>query len=400
MGHNGFTTASAFSYDGAGRLTGVTYPSGAGNAGNGSTGVFTYDTHGDLASATWQGPGGVLITSDAVSRSNAGRYLDETVDGVSHAGLDFGYDGAGRLGSTFIPGLSATFWYAASNPCGTNAAAGKNTNRTLMGRIEGSNPQVNTTYCYDHADRLTSSSDPAVGTITYDSHGNTTAIFGETHTYDSADRHVSTTKGGTTVTYLRDARDRILRRSLNGVPDAGYVFGDIGDAPDGVVNASNVLTETNVSMPGGTLWTMRSSGNVWSYPNVHGDLVASANQSGLKQGATVTYDPFGNRVGAAPAIDNSAGSFDYGYLGQHQRPVETQATLQPTIEMGARQYSPLLGRFLEVDPMPGGCSSAYAYVDDPISQTDLSGMISQTDLSGMRCGKALNVFSAVFSVGG
>ena len=55
----------------------------------------------------------------------------------------------------------------------------------------------------------------------------------------------------------------------------------------------------------------RGAGNVWSYPNIHGDHVAVANNSGAKQGGTRTFDLYGNVVsGGVP--DNSAGSFDYG----------------------------------------------------------------------------------------
>ena len=44
------------------------------------------------------------------------------------------------------------------------------------------------------------------------------------------------------------------------------------------------------------------------------------------------------------------------------------------IEMGARQYSPLLGRFLEVDHILSGLdTNDYSYVRDPINQSDLTG---------------------------
>jgi hypothetical protein len=44
------------------------------------------------------------------------------------------------------------------------------------------------------------------------------------------------------------------------------------------------------------------------------------------------------------------------------------------MEMGARQYVPRLGRFLEVDPVSGGSCSAYDYVcAEPVGHVDLDG---------------------------
>jgi hypothetical protein len=47
--------------------------------------------------------------------------------------------------------------------------------------------------------------------------------------------------------------------------------------------------------------------------------------------------------------------------------------------MGSRLYSSVLGRFLQVDPVPGGGVNAYAYPPDPINANDYSGAVFTSD---------------------
>jgi RHS repeat-associated protein len=48
-------------------------------------------------------------------------------------------------------------------------------------------------------------------------------------------------------------------------------------------------------------------------------------------------------------------------------------SLAGLILMGVRLYNPATGRFLSVDPIPGGNANPYTYPTDPINQMDLTG---------------------------
>jgi RHS repeat-associated protein len=148
-----------------------------------------------------------------------------------------------------------------------------------------------------------------------------------------------------------------------------YGFTGTGDSPDLLLDSSNNVVERYIQLPGGVLYTKRSSTTVFSLPNVHGDVMATTDASGAQTG-TFTYDPFGNPVSSSP--DNTATSSTYGWVGQHEKDTETAFALAPT-EMGARVYLASIGRFLQVDPVEGGTPNNYVYALDPVNEFDLDG---------------------------
>jgi RHS repeat-associated protein len=160
-----------------------------------------------------------------------------------------------------------------------------------------------------------------------------------------------------------------------------YAFTGDGDSPDLTLDANGNVVERTIGLVGGVLLTVRGSSEVWSYPNIHGDTAATADANGVKQGPTLTYDPYGQALNGVP--DNSAGNFDYGWLGTAQRPTEGVGGTG-TIEMGARPYVPGLGRFLRVDPVDGGSANDDDYVSgDPLNAFDLNGTCKAKKSGGL-----------------
>ncbi|MCZ4300312.1 hypothetical protein [Microbacterium oxydans] len=128
--------------------------------------------------------------------------------------------------------------------------SGNRTGLTDVWTAPGQAPvTTSTSYCYDWADRLLSSSvtgaipgattvaDGVVASeIEYDVRGNTVRLGDMQFSYDAANRHVGTTyDDGTTVAIVRDVSGRIVSRTMDPAGSAApvttkYLFAAGGDA--------------------------------------------------------------------------------------------------------------------------------------------------------------------------
>jgi RHS repeat-associated protein len=251
----------------------------------------------------------------------------------------FGYDDAGRLTSAG----TATFGWDADG------------NRTSASGV---------TADHDAANRLTGTSDG--GTYGYDADGNLTDVTrpgGSTHyDYNAFGELVSASNGTVTVTYGRDA---LGRTSSSGSSQLSY---DGSSTQLSQYRSGSAKTDLVREPTGGLLAeTTQAGGSSRVWQTLHGDLGMLANAATGAVQHTAVYGPFGNATttGSAPVP-----------LGFQSMLTDSVTGL---VDMGARGYDAVTGRFTQVDTVVGDLTSPvtlnrYTYGNaDPLNHFDPDG---------------------------
>lgn len=345
----------AGSYDADGFLT-------TENRSDGLTVNHTYDEEHNAVGLSY------LRGSDTVYTDQVGLGVDDQwqVHSGSLGKADYGYDAAGRLTTadqTVGAGGCVTRRYAYdddSNRAGLTSYA-----PAADGTCQTATTGSHRTWAYDAADRVAGAGygyDDLGRTVTVPAADTAQPTSGDaSFTYFGNDLAASITQGTDHTAYALDVLPGRYGSVSTASGTTSYHYGDDSDSPSWIDEAAGYSHVISGLSGLEAIFYSSPARLEWQIVDLHGDVVATEGADGIL--ATYSYDEFGNA--------GSGSSPRYGYLGNAQR---SAANTGGFITMGVRTYNPATGRFLSVDPVPGGSATNYDYAgQNPVTNLDLDG---------------------------
>lgn len=310
--------------------------------------------------------------TDAVVPSIHGQWLSQTSTLAKQA---YAYDAAGRLTqvqNTPVGKGCMTHIYAYDEDTNRTSLTTREPNSKGECATEGGTVEKHT---YDTADRLTDSG------IAYNTFGNIAALSATDaggselkSSYYVDDQLQSQTQKEQTIGYNLDPAGRTRETVSTGKPVIADIISHYAGPGNSPAWTTNTSSETTRNIPGinGPLAAVQNNLEtpVLQLPNLHGDIIATAYKSETATALASKADTseFGVPTTSLPP--------KYSWLGALELPTELPSGI---VAMGARSYVPLLGRFLQPDPIPGGSANAYSYTfGDPINSADPTGAYTAT----------------------
>ncbi len=392
----GVALFTATALDAKGRYRAMTF-------GNGVTQNVSFAEGGreDLKDWVLSTTSGVWVDA-FVARDADGRLLVEHAANQPHRfDTTYGYDQLGRLsssrtlGSSFSSNRDDILTY---DPLGN-----------VVSKRSNFNSSHNRDFKYDALDRDRLCRVQRLGqsgtacNVFYDGAGNVTrdtwTDTTRTYRYDSASRIVEASKGTWRASFLYGPGGGLARTEVfNGATLDRRIWNFGGLVEERRRPGGKTHIERRVPGPLGPIATLRSQGALTETIYVHGDgrgsQVFTGKDGSIVQGVRYrAYGAVSSNTGTPSSISYSDdlwnGGDDLKDLG--------------IVVLGARIYDPVLGRFLQRDPIAfsGSASTGNPYsfaFDDPVNFADPSGLFSSLSGScmGLECSGGSGGAGAVF----
>ncbi len=390
---------TTYTYDTSTEHRGMVTGENIGVTGAPSTFTANYDADGTLASETY--PSGLTATTSHDNADNT-TALTYTQSGSTWMTFTASYDGEDRIIGQSSPQSSQNFTYdpddrlttvqdTYSSSCttrtyGFNAASDRTSLQSYPANAGGncttSTTPTGTTSSYDQADRLTNTG------YTYDTLGRTQTVpaadaqrigshTGTTGTltigYDSNDMVSTESQGAAALTFNLDPDQNRTASTSDGTSTTTNHYADDTDNPTWTATGTSWLDD--VTGPEGDFTaTVDQGGTVTlELPDLHDGIVATAPDITTATGVAT----YGETTEYGLSRNPPTAATNYGWLGADQRSANNLGGL---VTAGARLYNSSTGRFLSLDPIPGGNFNPYVYPLDPINQQDVSGKWTLIDI--------------------